>query len=194
MLLRRERLEGIRDGAVSLVFRRWKRPTVKAGGRLLTAVGELAIEAVDRVEPGSITADEAAAAGYDDLATLRAELDRREEGSVYRIRVSWAGADPRTALRDEVPTGDALVALAARVRALDRSPDGEPWSVAVLRLIRDHPATLAADLAASMGMDRDPFKRRVRRLKALGLTESLETGYRLSPRGRAVLEALERDG
>jgi len=29
----------------------------------------------------------------------------------------------------------------------------------------------------------------VRKLKELGLTESLERGYRLSPRGRAVLAA-----
>lgn len=36
------------------------------------------------------------------------------------------------------------------------------------------------------------FKRRVRQLKELGLTESLEVGYRLSPRGRAVLECLVR--
>ena len=28
----------------------------------------------------------------------------------------------------------------------------------------------------------------MRKLKAMGLTESLEVGYRLSPRGRAVLE------
>jgi hypothetical protein len=31
------------------------------------------------------------------------------------------------------------------------------------------------------------FKADVRKLKELGLTESLEVGYRLSPRGRAVL-------
>jgi len=30
----------------------------------------------------------------------------------------------------------------------------------------------------------------VRKLKELGLTESLEVGYRLSPRGRALLERL----
>jgi hypothetical protein len=35
-----------------------------------------------------------------------------------------------------------------------------------------------------------PFKRRVRQLKELGLTESLEVGYRLSPRGRTVLARL----
>ncbi len=32
-----------------------------------------------------------------------------------------------------------------------------------------------------------PFKRDVRKLKELGLTESLAVGYRISPRGRAYL-------
>ena len=42
-------------------------------------------------------------------------------------------------------------------------------------------------------LDTQPFKRDVRKLKALGLTESLEVGYRLSPRGRAWLAILEQD-
>ena len=48
----------------------------------------------------------------------------------------------------------------------------------------------AGDLAASAGRERHPFKTDVRKLKELGLTESLEVGYRLSPRGRALLERL----
>jgi hypothetical protein len=43
-------------------------------------------------------------------------------------------------------------------------------------------------LAERFGRERLPFKADVRKLKALGLTESLEVGYRLSPRGRAYLE------
>jgi DNA-binding IclR family transcriptional regulator len=57
----------------------------------------------------------------------------------------------------------------------------------VLALIDDRPETLAADLAASLGMEKHPFKRDVRKLKELGLTESLPVGYRLSPRGRTYL-------
>ena len=44
-------------------------------------------------------------------------------------------------------------------------------------------------LADEAGQERFSFKTRVRRLKALGLTESLPVGYRLSPRGRAFLAA-----
>ena len=48
----------------------------------------------------------------------------------------------------------------------------------------------AADLAPELGLERLPFKARVRRLKELGLTESLERGYRLSPRGAAYLASV----
>jgi Mn-dependent DtxR family transcriptional regulator len=61
----------------------------------------------------------------------------------------------------------------------------------VLELIRDRPEVRAPDLAASLGRETQPFKRDVRKLKELGLTESLERGYRLSPRGRAVLARLD---
>jgi hypothetical protein len=57
----------------------------------------------------------------------------------------------------------------------------------VLRLIADRPGTRAADLAAELGREKLPFKAEVRKLKELGLTESLQVGYRLSPRGRAYL-------
>ena len=67
------------------------------------------------------------------------------------------------------------------------SARGEPWTHRVLELIRDRPETLAADLAASLGMTKAPFKRDVRKLKELGLTESLPVGYRLSSRGRTYL-------
>ena len=56
--------------------------------------------------------------------------------------------------------------------------------------IAAQPATLAADLAAQVGREKLPFKRDVRKLKELGLTESLRIGYCLSPRGRALLDAL----
>ncbi len=51
------------------------------------------------------------------------------------------------------------------------------------RIIEANPARRAPDLAAELGRDTASFKRDVRKLKELGLTESLEIGYRLSPRG-----------
>ncbi len=56
-----------------------------------------------------------------------------------------------------------------------------------LRRSDDLASSELAELAASIGRERAAFKTDVRKLKELGLTESLGTGYRLSPRGRALL-------
>jgi len=53
--------------------------------------------------------------------------------------------------------------------------------------IDQHPARRAGDLADMAGRERLAFKADVRKLKGLGLTQSLEVGYRLSSRGEAYL-------
>ncbi len=187
MLLRSSTLEGIRAGTITLQFRRWKRPTVRAGGRLRTAIGELSIEAVERVPESSLTDEAARAAGVADANELRDALAGRE-GELYRVRLSYAGQDARIALRERASiTPDERAELDDKLRRMDeRSSDGA-WTQRYLQLIELHEARRAPELAAEVGLETPPFKARVRRLKELGLTESLEVGYRLSPRGRAYL-------
>ncbi|MDX8152432.1 hypothetical protein SK069_12560 [Patulibacter brassicae] len=188
MLIPRPLLERIVAGDVTLQFRRQRRPTVKTGGRLRTALGELAIDAVEPVALSSITAADARAAGAASRAELVDRL-RAREGTVYRIAVRWTGDDPRVALRQAAELDDDAVAeIAAALDAIDARSRRGPWTREVLDLIARRPATLAAELATELGRERLPFKADVRRLKELGLTESLEVGYRLSPRGRAFRE------
>ena len=188
MLIRRAQLDAIVRGEVDLAFRRWKRPTVKAGGTLKTAVGVLAIDAVERVTLKSITPALARRTGYEDRSQLLDELKKRE-GTVYRIRLHHAGADPRIALRKKAKLTTAeRKELREKLEGYDRRSRLGPWTRAVLEIIRDRPATLSTDLAEELGFERAWFKANVRKLKALGLTESLEIGYRLSPRGLAYLK------
>ena len=106
------------------------------------------------------------------------------------MQLHLAGPDPRVALRDQVPSQDEVAAIVERLRRLDRASTSGPWTSAVLQMIADRPTVRAPELAASFGRDTAPFKIDVRKLKELGLTESLRIGYRLSPRGQAVLAAL----
>jgi predicted transcriptional regulator len=87
---------------------------------------------------------------------------------------------------------DDVADLARKLDRMDRVAAARPWTLEVLRAIDERPGTRAADLAEGFGRDPVPFKRDVRKLKELGLTESLEIGYRLSPRGEAVLRRLIR--
>ncbi|MEA2363303.1 MAG: hypothetical protein QOD71_2448 [Thermoleophilaceae bacterium] len=191
MLFRRRSLDGIRAGEITLAFRRWERPRARAGGRQRTAVGELAIDSVAPVDRADITARDAAQAGHASLEGLLAELDARGDAPIWRIELHWAGEDPRRSLRERADLDPAeLDALRARLERLDRASRHGPWTREALQLIAQRPEVRAADLAAVAGREKLPFKRDVRKLKELGLTESLEVGYRLSPRGRALLERL----
>ncbi len=105
MLLRTAVLERIVRGEVSLVFRRWRKPTVRSGGSLRTALGVLRILDVAAVMEAEISEAEAARAGFSSRRALLEGLGSRE-GQVYRIAVEYAGADPRNVLRrQDAPVG-----------------------------------------------------------------------------------------
>jgi hypothetical protein len=190
VLLKQATLAGVVDGSITVAFRRWKKPTVKTGGTLLTSLGQLSIVSVDVVEIEGLTAEDAAYAGVADLATLVARLSRRAQGDVYRVRLSFMGPDPRIALRGDVPVGAQAEEIREKLRRMDARSARGVWTRAVLSTIRDRPGQRAGDLADALGVDKAAFKTDVRKLKALGLTESLKIGYRLSPRGAAILEML----
>jgi hypothetical protein len=181
VLIRLQTLRRIESGEVDLAFRRWTRPTVKPGGHLRTRIGELAIDDVRRVTVASITAAEARRAGHSSLAELKRFLARKSEGHVYRVELHLAGPDPRVTLREQASLTDQDRA------EIDAQLARLPWAHEYLKTIAEHPAVLAATLAEQHGVPKRNFKQRVRRLKELGLTESLEVGYRLSPRGEAYL-------
>lgn len=190
MLIRRATLEAIRDGRVRLQFRRWKRPTVKAGGTLATAIGQLAIDAVDTIDLRAIGDEDARRAGFETADAVRSTLGDGT-GTVYRISLRYAGPDPRVALRERAELApEELAEIRGRLRRLDAAARDGAWTLAALRAIDQAPGRLARDLASDLDRDTAAFKRDVGKLKALGLTESLKVGYRLSPRGEVVLREL----
>jgi hypothetical protein len=186
---------GLADGSVTRTFRTWKRAQARPGGRY--RVGGMLLEADDvtRVAVGELTEDDARAAGESDLAGLRRRLgDPAPDTLVWRVDLHYVGPDDRIALRGDDALGpEDLDLLRARLGRLDAARAAGPWTRDVLRLIADRPGEVSTGLAAVRGQERQAFKSDVRKLKNLGLTESLQVGYRLSPRGRALLAALEGD-
>jgi hypothetical protein len=186
----------IADGSVTVTFRRWKRRQVVAGHRYRTGhriVGRMMIEVDDvrEVDPAGITDADARLAGFPDADTLVAQLRGDPDLPVFRIAFHVVDEpDPRSVLAaTSALTAQDRDEIQRRLDRLDRASKIGPWTRAVLEVIADQPATRAADLAAGFGRETQPFKNDVRKLKNLGLTESLEVGYRLSPRGRAFLDA-----
>lgn len=185
MLFRMETLRQIQAGQVTLAFRRWPRPLARAGGTLTTAVGVLAFDAVDAVPDHAIHHADAVAAGFADVPELLEELDHKP-GTIYRLQVRYAGEDPRIALRQAAPSDAERTEVLARLASMDRRT---AWTSAAMQTIATYPSVPSRILAPLIGLDVAKLKPRIRKLKGLGLTESLERGYRLSPRGRAFVDS-----
>jgi hypothetical protein len=186
--IRPDELAGIKAGAVDVGFRRWDRPRVVVGTRMRTAVGLVEVTSVEPVDESTITEADARRAGAASLDALRRGLADRADRPVFRVGLRWAGEDPRIALRRRPPTPDELAAINTRLDRLDAAAAIGPWTRQTLQAIDRSPEVRAPDLAAALGRDTASFKRDVRKLKELGLTESLDIGYRLSPRGEAVVD------
>jgi hypothetical protein len=186
MLFRYDILQGIAEGRVTLAFRRWRRAPPADGASLRSPVGVLCLDRVTIVDEGDITMEDVGRTGMS-VEELRASI--AGEGTLLRIELRLAGDDPRIALRERLPERDELEAIVAKLARIDAA-SATPWTTRYLQLIANQPGIVSRVLAPRVDADVPPFKRRVRQLKELGLTESLEVGYRLSPRGRTVLEWL----
>jgi len=188
VLIRPAELAAIRAGTVDLAFRRWERPRLLAGTRMRTAVGLVEVVSVRPVAARAITADEARRAGAASRTELLSRLGSRADRRIYRVELRYGGADPRVALRGQSALSEEEVEqLGDRLARLDAASRHGPWTWQTLELIARRPGVRAPDLAAEVGLETVVFKRDVRKLKELGLTESLDVGYRLAPRGQAFL-------
>ncbi len=184
---------GVRDGTITLAFRRWFKQDVRPGSQFRSASGVIRVEAVEVVQADKITDADAAQAGHKDAATVRKFLAAGEDQPTYKVTLAWIGEDPRIALRsDDLLTDADVTALDKRLERLDRSSSFGPWTMQTLALIQRRPQVRAPDLAAQVGRERDPFKIDVRKLKNMGLTISHPVGYELSPRGIAYLARTTR--
>lgn len=182
---------GIADGTITVTFRRWHRAHVVAGRSYRTPAGIVEVMSVAAADVAAITDQEASRAGHLDARALVADLPVRPGATLYRIEFHRApGRDPRAELAADADLDEPdVIVISARLDRLDRASRHGPWTRTTLEVVRDRPAIRAADLAASLDRETRPFKIDVRKLKNLGLTESLDVGYRLSPRGCAYLAA-----
>ena len=198
MLFKREFHAGLRDGSITLTFRRWSRPQVKAGGRYRQVFGVLEVDALDRVCVRDIRPAEARRSGFESREALLAALATNGPGPlrpsdrVFRVELRYAGPAPARPADDSRVPAEQLDALLLRLAKMDARSAHGAWTRRVLALIADQPRTAASRLAPRLRRETQSFKADVRKLKRLGLTVSFEVGYQLSPRGRQVLARTAR--
>jgi hypothetical protein len=192
LLFKKPFFAGLQNGAITLTFRRWQKPHVRPGGRYRChPIGVLEVDAIDLVTIAMITEDDAARAGFasrDALVSYLGELGPVEPSTeVYRVALHHGGDGDRVelALASELSADDVAV-IEKKLARLDKD---EAWTKKTLAIIGKHPRVAASQLAKKLGRETLPFKVDVRKLKKLGLTQSFEVGYEISPRGQAFLAA-----
>jgi hypothetical protein len=188
MLFQRRFHERIRSGEIRCTLRIWQRPHCKVGGRYALGAGAIVVDRMREARFEDITPELARRSGFVSVVDA---LKTAKHGAGERVFVIDFHYDGKVGARSKPTTGVAsteeLADLVQRLEALDRRSRVGAWTQATLRAIEARPGVLAAKLARSLGRPRDEFKRDVRKLKKLGLTLSLEIGYRLTPKGEALL-------
>ena len=194
MLFTADAWPGLASGAITVTFRTWKRPQVKVGGRYRVAGTVLEVDELGQVRVADISEDDVRRAGAADRDALLARLKAPAGATVWRVHYHRVAEGEQVVRIATVPiTEDEVDQVVTRLDRMDRAATSGPWTRATLRLIAEQPGVVSTKLAEQLGRDRPSFKTDVRKLKALGLTESLDVGYRLSPRGRSLLERLSPD-
>lgn len=192
LLFKKAFWDGLVSGAITLTFRRWQKPHVKAGGRYRChPIGVLEVDDVKLVAARSLTARDASAAGFASRDALLAYLGDLgpldDDTEIYRIQLHHGGDGDRVAAAlDDSLSAEDIDALREKLARMD---ENEPWTRKTLAIIEKSPRIAASKLAAQLGRETAPFKADVVKLKKLGLTQSFEVGYEIAPRGRAYLDA-----
>lgn len=195
LLFKKPFWEGLVSGSIQLTFRRWQKPHVRVGGRYRChPIGVLEVDDLRQVTLRDITEDDARRAGFATRAALVAYLEELgpvdDDTTFYRVALHHGGDGDRVELALETAlSAEDIDTIRAKLARLDRD---EPWTRETLAIIDKHPRIAASQLAAKLGRETLPFKADVRKLKRLGLTQSFEVGYEISPRGRAYLDATRR--
>lgn len=186
--------DGVAEGRITAAYRRWAEARVVEGRIYRTNAGRIEIDSVRQVNPDLISDydDDVFAADRQNARDVRRRLRGTEDWPTFLIKFHLVeGPDPREELAASADlTPEDLEDLRAKLAKLDELSRHGAWTTETLKKIQARPATRAGDLAADFGRDTAGFKLDVRKLKNLGLTYSLETGYELTPRGKAYLNTL----
>mgnify|MGYP000654591376 CR=1 FL=1 len=192
MLFKQIHLEGIKDGHISLAFRKWKKPSVKKGSLLKTSIGQVEIIEIQEINLNKINEVDAQKAGFDHLKDLLKTLNSSKEGNIYKICVRYHSPDPRIELRQKSELSEKeFQELITRLKRLDQYSKSGQWTMKILKAIHENPKLKAADLAIKTGYEKEWLKLNVRKLKNLGLTVSHHPGYTISSLGSLFLERIK---
>jgi hypothetical protein len=194
MLFKKTHLNGIKKGAITLAFRKWQKPAVKAGTLIHTAIGLVAIKSITPILESDITEVDAINAGFGSKENLLQSFPQNSNGIIYRMEVCYHSEDPRINLREQTSLSEQEFSdLLKKLQSLDKHSKKGDWTRQVLLAIKDNPNLHAIGIASLTGFEKEWLKLNIRKLKNLGLSISHTVGYELSPKGKVMIQKLEQE-
>ena len=196
MMFRRQDRDRVASGEITVTFRLWKTPRVKAGKRYATGFGTIEVEDVTVIPAALVARRDVKPSGLSDIRAIWESAGEHtkarvvEDTLLHRVQFRFLGDVPVSSTRAREVDLDRLP---ERLAKMDRLSSHGPWTLAILRLIEDAPRVPARVLAAELSWQTLDFKANVRKLKALCLTLSHEVGYELSDLGQRYLAEAVRE-
>lgn len=182
--------EAVASGRITVTFRLWKRLHAKVGGRYTVGPTIIEVDAIEMIPFHAVTKRDVELAGAPSKDAVRRRAAHAgpidDDTLVYRVEFHVVDAKPSIA--DALTDDEHVAHVMKKLDAMDARSKIGAWTRATLRRIGEREGMVSTELAAQLHRPRMEFKADVRKLKALGLTESLETGYRLTPLGHRVAD------
>ncbi|HLF76299.1 MAG TPA: hypothetical protein VJB57_02300 [Dehalococcoidia bacterium] len=187
----------VASGEITVSFRLWKYAHVKAAKTYpATFGGRLQIDNVQLLPAALVSHEDALLAGHTtvagvwEMAGSHTRTVVTPDTLLYRVQFTYLPENDSQPGPSEKALAD-LDAIVKRLQRMDALSQHGAWTETTLRLIAMQPGLRAKDLMAmAERYDLASFKADVRKLKGLGLTISLGTGYELSEAGRKLLKRL----
>ena len=182
--------QGIASGTITATVRRWKRRQAKVGGRYrIASIGCIEITSVDQVGSEDLSATDARRSGFSSLTEMNDYLDTvSADGDLYRITFRFIGQIEDTTDRSAISSAEERGKVSKALDLRDRNSKIGAWTRATLKMVAENPAVGSSVLARKLGREQADLKQDMRKLKALGLTISLEVGYKLSAKGQSAVD------
>lgn len=184
--------DGIRRGDIVVTYRAWRHARVVEASRYrVPPAGMIQVDRISQVSLGSLGEADALASGFESLDALKQELQRSatrritRRSKIFRVDFHFAGELPPEPVRET--SAEAIAETHQKLSRMDQRSQRGPWTELALQMIDENPGVAARELSPNLDRELPAFKTDVRKLKRLGLTRSLETGYELTSLGKALI-------
>ena len=149
-------------------------------------VGSLEVISIQTCTFDELSIEDAVRSGFADSDELIEILEPASDRLLYRIK--FVGHRKKLEVNRNAATGRELIKLQSALELRDKNSKVGPWTRDTIIAICKNPGLSSTKLALILGREKAALKQDVRKLKKLGLTISLETGYELSERGKSWLK------